>query len=227
MFFGFAETVVAFIRNSHIMGFVLGVLLFLVSLCAIVMTIMANKKGMFHGRASVIVFALTGVSLVLLGLVLGALIVKIINYSQTPSPIVNTDNFNMFSKDCLKAVQDCSRITKQSRNEDYKIYTNNDDPKAPYPTMYIQTSHTNTYPGYIIDGFYSIFPKPDLPIPTCSVSVCTGVKCQKRIGAGVVDCEDLATKFYDCMMENQAEKLQLCDFKTQMNAELNNSYFFM
>lgn len=120
-----------------------------------------------------------------MALVITVLTVKIINYSQPPSKIKNDPSLNFFTDECIDQVKYCSKkITKQSRVEEIKRFMVIPEEGTPYPSMYVRTSHTDIFPGFVVDGIYTFIPNPQIPeIPVCSVSTCTIVSCQKRINA--------------------------------------------
>lgn len=185
MFFGLAEAGIAFVRNSHILGFIFGAVLFLVALLTMIIFVLYLKKGKFYGAGASVVYAMAVLCLVLLGFVIAFLTVKIINYSQPNTNKKDEKIYDFFSEDCIRAAQECVRITPQSRVEHTAVINEG-------KVFYIQASHTNTFLGLITDGVYQFFPlvpSSELNDDTTAVcnaltplSTCVVVHCSKRIG---------------------------------------------
>lgn len=204
LFLGLAEWVAAFIRNSHILGFCFGVTLFILTAATLILMVLWVKKGVFEQKKKLI-FILCGLCTLLLWFVICFLTVKILNYSQ---PNTNLDDLGIndrYTKDCVEAVQECSRITVQSRNEHTAIFHVDGLPWQG-GAFYVQTSHTDVFLGLIIDGVYAVQPftssiQPDGPNTNvlCSGTqifgdACTLVACSKRIGGKTIECDDFESK---------------------------------
>lgn len=58
IFLGVAEMVAAFLINTHILGFVFGALLFIISTTTLILTLIAHKRGTFDQRTKMIVVSL-------------------------------------------------------------------------------------------------------------------------------------------------------------------------
>lgn len=190
MFFGIAEAGIAFVRNSHIMGFVFGAVLFLVALITMIIFSLYLRRGKFYGAGASIVYALAVLCLVLLGFVIAFLTVKILNYSQPNTNKEDQKIYDFFSEDCIRAAEECTKITPQSRVEHTAVINDG-------VVFYIQASHTDTFLGRITDGVYKFFPlvppseSNDDPQPVCNaytpMSTCVIVDCSKRIGGHEVE----------------------------------------
>lgn len=213
LFFGIAEAGIAFIRNSHIMGFVFGAVLFVVALITMIIFSLYLKKGKFYGAGASVVYALAVLCLILLGFVIAFLTVKILNYSQPNTNQTDQKIYDFFSEDCIRAAEECTKITPQSRVEHTAVINDG-------AVFYVQTSHTDTFLGRITDGVYKFFPlvppseSNDDPQPVCNaytpMSTCVLVDCSKRIGGKEVECGKFRDEFIKCLQENDQERFNKC-----------------
>ena len=203
-FLGLAEWIAAFIRNSHILGFWFGAVLFIMTAITLTLMILWVRKGAFIDQKRMIIFGLTAFWALLLCFVICFLTVKIINYSQPNTNLDDLGYHDRFSADCVEQVQKCSRITVQSRNEHTAIIKVSDQLPWQGDSFYVQTSHTDVFLGLIVDGVYSMAPYvPQMEIKAAKI-VWTGltpytdswtfVTWTKRIGAKDTDWDDFESK---------------------------------
>lgn len=204
-FLALAEWVAAFIRNSHILGFWFGAVLFLLTATTLVLMILWVKKKVFEEKKKII-FGLCGLCLILLWFVICFLTVKILNYSQPNTNLPDLGFHDRFTQDWIEAAQKCSRITIQSRNEHTAVVKSSDLLPWKGDSFYVQTSHTDVFLGLITDGVYKFGPfvppsnsNDPQPKVLCSGQTplydsCTYVECSKRIGGSVIDCNDFESK---------------------------------
>lgn len=190
-FLGLAEVILAFLRNSHILGFILGLLLLLGSLFLIALYSISLRKTL-SPKIWYVMYGIFAACFILMFFVTAFILVKVMSYSQMPSDIVDTKDYRFFTEDCISAAKKCTLTTAQSRAEDSRTF-NLGTAEQPIPAFYIQTSHTDAFLGLITDGKYLWFPNPnpseDIADPqvVCNKIVCTRVTCSKRIAAQDTD----------------------------------------
>lgn len=201
-FLGFCETVAAFVRNSHVLGFIFGVCLFLTCAITIVILVTSVKKGTMDGGRKKMIFAMTGLAALLLCFVIMFLTVKIFNYSQPNTNKKDEKKYQFYSSACRNQVQECGKITFQSRVEHTAAIQGG-------IVWYAQISHTDTFLGLITDGVYTMIPKAyvpsDVPAICNEFGFCYIIRCSKRIGGKYIDCNEFATDFAKCMAKNNNE----------------------
>mmetsp|Transcript_29670 Transcript_29670/g.33993 ORF Transcript_29670/g.33993 Transcript_29670/m.33993 type:complete len:185 (-) Transcript_29670:115-669(-) len=183
------------VRNSHYLGLIFGIVLFLTTAAAIGMTIFFVKKKTFTEKRRLIVFSLVGLSVVLLCFVICFLTVKILNYSQENTNKPDQGVYTHYLEECRSASESCSKkITWQSRVE-HSAITDVDVPGFYIKSgvYYHQTSHTDTFLGLITDAVYLFHPFfGQIPGEVCNevgggFYTCLQVSCSKRIGGEYID----------------------------------------
>lgn len=204
-FLGVLELSAAFIRNSHVLGFVFGCLLFLTSGFTILLLIIFVKKSQFFGSKKMIIFGLLVFSCILLGFTISFLSVKILNYTQKNTNLPDQKIYTYFPPVCQDQVKDWSKITFQSRVEHSAVVQDG-------LAYYAQTSHTDVFLGRIIDGVYTMIPYlAPIEGKVCNqFGACFVVSCSDRIGGKDRDWGRFETDFATCMQANNNEKFNKC-----------------
>ena len=146
-FLGLWECIAAFIRNTHVLGFIVGAILFFLSAIALTLLIAWAMKYQFYGNKKTIILIITGACAFLLCFVICFLTVKIFNYSQKSPKITDLDDYRFYPDGCIKAAREWAKVTFQSRIESSKITER-------ALVYYMQVSHTDVFLGLIVDTIY-------------------------------------------------------------------------
>jgi hypothetical protein len=207
--FAMLEIIVGFYRNSHIFGFIMGFILFVISIALIVLLAFYYRKGQLPRKVFIIFYVLFGVGMVVFLYVGMCLSVKQMQYSQQPSRVTDFKNNNIFTKECQNIVKTCSEISVQSRVEGTKVVQEQGF------QLYVQTSHTDVFFGLITDGVYyvTLGPPPEdadgfINFPGDAASIYA--QCNKRIANAPTACGHYWTDFEKCLTKNDNENFLKC-----------------
>ena len=208
-FMGLAEMIVAFIRNTHILGFIVGFFLFICSITMIAFLVMYFMKRGLPKKLWIVFYILFAITSVLFLLNMMFLSVKMMSYSQEPSRQTDFKSYQIFSEECHNTVKSCSEISVQSRVEGAKSLTEQG------ALLYVQTSHTEWFLGLITDGLYfvQLGPCPEDEVNKLEGpqgSFCVYADCNKRIANSPTSCGKLWKDFGSCMTKNDNENFLKC-----------------
>ncbi|CAI2378254.1 unnamed protein product [Moneuplotes crassus] len=213
--FALAEMILAFIANTHIFGFIVGLIQFATCIILVIILVIYYRKLGLQTWMWKALYVLSAVSVLGFVLVLCFLCIKIMNFSQPPlkrgTVVVNTE----FNKECLDAINLCSKTTPQSR---IKYSATFDKDQGHY---YVQTSHTDWFLGFITDGLYEITVEEkeaegkEKKCFTENNEICVYATCYKRISAVGTKCGNLWSSFEECLKtkpnpNKQDERWQKC-----------------
>ena len=205
-FFCFLECVAAFVRNTHILGFVTGAITFFLSVGTILLLVMTMKRGNFEGKVPWVISLNVGIIIPLFCMVFSFIVVKLLNYTQPNTNKEDTGIDKFFTKKCREVTNECAYMGLQSRVEHTALI------QEGY-VYYQQVSYTDYFLGLITDSIIVNIPKIVSPVedaPCNQYDQCLIITCYDRIGGAEKECGDYSAKFLECMTNNDNEKWNEC-----------------
>ena len=140
-----AEWVIAFIRNSHILGFCLAAMLFILNTTTAILMSWWFKRGIFVKSRRKLILCLTGFCGLLLWLVICFLAIKIVNFSQENEDLADLGYRDRFTDEWTEQAQACSKTTIQSRVQYTAVIKLNDRLPWKGDSFYITLIYKNWF----------------------------------------------------------------------------------